>query len=111
MAAMEIADLLKLQTQVLWAAFAVAVAFGFIAQRTHFCTMGAISDVVNMGDWTRMRMWGMAVGVAMAGFYAMAWLGWIDYILLPALAVFLGVTAYGLWRYRRGGALDKRSTR
>jgi uncharacterized membrane protein YedE/YeeE len=78
MAAMEIADLLKLQTQVLWAAFAVAVAFGFIAQRSHFCTMGAISDIVNMGDWTRMRMWGMAVGVAMLGFYAMAWLGWID---------------------------------
>ena len=78
MAAMEIADLLKLQTQVLWAAFAVAAAFGFIAQRTHFCTMGAISDIVNMGDWTRMRMWGMAVGVAMVGFYAMAWLGWID---------------------------------
>ncbi len=78
MATMEIADLLKLQTQVLWAAFAVAVAFGFIAQRSHFCTMGAISDIVNMGDWTRMRMWGMAVGVAMLGFYAMAWLGWID---------------------------------
>ena len=78
MAAMEIADLLKLQTQVLWAAFAVAVAFGFIAQRTHFCTMGAVSDIVNMGDWTRMRMWGMAVGVAMIGFYGMAWLGWID---------------------------------
>ncbi len=78
MAAMEIADLLKLQAQVLWAAFAVAVAFGFIAQRTHFCTMGAISDIVNMGDWNRMRMWGMAVGVAMIGFYGMAWLGWID---------------------------------
>ncbi|MGE0350190.1 YeeE/YedE family protein [Hydrogenophaga sp.] len=75
---MDIADILTLQTQVLWAAFAVAVAFGFIAQRTHFCTMGAISDVVNMGDWTRMRMWGMAVGVAMVGFYALAWLGWID---------------------------------
>ena len=78
MAAMEIADFVKLQTQVLWAAFAVAVAFGFIAQRTHFCTMGAISDIVNMGDWTRMRMWGMAVGVAMLGFYGMAWFGWID---------------------------------
>ena len=38
---------------------------GAIAQRTHFCTMGAISDVVNMGDWTRMRMWGLAIGVAM----------------------------------------------
>ena len=78
MAAMELADFLKLQSQVLWAAFAVAVAFGFIAQRTHFCTMGAISDIVNIGDWTRMRMWGMAVGVAMVGFYGMGWLGWID---------------------------------
>ena len=24
-------------------------------QRTHFCTMGAVSDIVNMGDWARMR--------------------------------------------------------
>jgi uncharacterized membrane protein YedE/YeeE len=78
MAAMEIAEIDKLYTWVLWAAFAVATAFGFIAQRTHFCTMGAISDIVNMGDWTRMRMWGMAVGVAMVGFYGMAWWGLID---------------------------------
>jgi uncharacterized protein len=75
---METADFLKLQALVLWAAFAVSLAFGFIAQRTHFCTMGALSDIVNMGDWTRMRAWGMAVGVAMIGFYAMAWQGWID---------------------------------
>ena len=78
MAAMEIADLARLNTLVLWAAFAVALVFGFIAQRTHFCTMGAISDIVNMGDWTRMRMWGMAVGVAVLGFAFMVWLGWID---------------------------------
>lgn len=75
---MEISDIQHLHTQVLWAAFAVSVAFGLIAQRTHFCTMGAISDIVNMGDWTRMRMWGMAVGVAMIGFHAMAGGGWID---------------------------------
>ncbi len=81
MPAMPIVDiqaLAALQNQVLWAAFAVSIAFGFIAQRTHFCTMGAISDVVNMGSWTRMRMWGMAVGVATIGFYGMAWLGWIN---------------------------------
>ena len=78
MAAMQIADLQALHAQVLWAAFVVSLAFGFIAQRTHFCTMGAFSDVVNMGSWTRMRMWGMAVGVASIGFYGMAWLGWID---------------------------------
>lgn len=86
MAAMEIADLLKLNALVLWAAFAVAVAFGLIAQRTHFCTMGAISDIVNMGDWTRMRMWGMVVGIAMIGFYGMAWLGWID----PTQSIYTG---------------------
>ncbi|MEZ5644140.1 MAG: YeeE/YedE family protein [Burkholderiaceae bacterium] len=75
---MDIAEFQSLHQLVLWAAFAVALVFGFIAQRTHFCTMGAISDVVNMGDWTRMRMWGLAVGVAIIGFYLMAWLGWID---------------------------------
>ena len=69
---------IALQTQVLWAGFAVYLVFGALAQRTNFCTMGAISDIYNMGSWTRMRMWGMAVGVAMIGFFAMAWVGWID---------------------------------
>ena len=75
---MTLADLSSLHAQVLWAAFFVSLAFGVIAQKTNFCTMGAISDIVNMGDWTRMRMWGMAVGVAMLAFYGMASLGWID---------------------------------
>lgn len=78
MAPMDIAHVQQLQTTVLWAAFALAAAFGFIAQRTHFCTMGAISDIVTMGDWSRMRVWAMAAGVAMIGFHALAWLGWID---------------------------------
>jgi len=33
-----------------------------------------------------------------------AWLGWIDYVLFPALAVFLALTAYGLWRRQRAAA-------
>ena len=33
-----------------------------------------------------------------------AWLGWIDYVLLPALVLFLGITAYGLWRRQRPAA-------
>ena len=40
----------------LWLGLAVGAAFGAIAQKTHFCTMGAVGDIVNMGDWTRMRM-------------------------------------------------------
>jgi len=65
-------------SQVLWAAFVLAVAFGAIAQRTHFCTMGAVSDIVTMGDWTRMRMWLLAIGTAMIGFNLMVGLGWIE---------------------------------
>ena len=75
---MDISTLKTLTTQVLWAAFFASVLFGVIAQRTHFCTMGAVSDIVNMSDWTRMRMWGMAVGVAMIGFYILASSGLID---------------------------------
>ena len=75
---MEMSAIQALQTQVLWSAFAVTIVFGALAQRTNFCTMGAISDIFNMGSWIRMRMWGMAVGVAMIGFYVMAWLGWIN---------------------------------
>jgi len=33
-----------------------------------------------------------------------AWLGWLDYVLLPALIVFLGITAYGLWRRQQAAA-------
>lgn len=71
-------DMGALATQVLWLAFALSVLFGVIAQRTHFCTMGAVSDIVNIGDWSRMRMWALAMGVAMLGFNAMVALGWID---------------------------------
>ncbi|SFC37897.1 hypothetical protein SAMN05216344_115106 [Polaromonas sp. OV174] len=75
---MEISGLNTLTTQVLWVGFILSMIFGAITQRTHFCTMGAVSDIVNMGDWTRMRMWGMAIGVAMIGFFGMAAAGLID---------------------------------
>ena len=40
------AQVQTLTTQVLWAAFALALLFGAIAQRTQFCTMGALADIV-----------------------------------------------------------------
>ena len=72
------ADLLALQQWLLWAALALGMAYGAIAQRSQFCTMGAVADVVNIGDWTRMRMWALAMGVAMLGFNAMVALGWVQ---------------------------------
>ncbi len=75
---MQEADLPGLIRQVLWASFALAAVFGAIAQRSHFCTMGAVADIVNMGDWTRMRMWLVAIAVAMIGFNALVWAGVLD---------------------------------
>lgn len=63
---------------VLWLTFAIAFVFGAIGQKTHFCTMGAVSDIVNMGDWSRMRMWLLAIGVAILGAAALHAGGLID---------------------------------
>jgi hypothetical protein len=71
-------DLPGLAAQVLAAAFALAVAFGAVAQRTHFCTMGAVADIVTLRDWGRMRMWLLAMAVAVAGFNGMVVLGWVE---------------------------------
>jgi uncharacterized membrane protein YedE/YeeE len=40
--------------------------------------MGAVSDVVNMGSWGRMRMWMLAIAVAIAGTQVLNSLGLID---------------------------------
>ena len=39
-----------------WIAFAIGSVFGAAAQRSNFCTMGAVADILLMGDWTRLRM-------------------------------------------------------
>jgi uncharacterized protein len=75
---MEAAEFASLNTLVLWLAFFLSVTLGVVTQKTHFCTMGAMSDIVNMGDWTRMRQWGLAIGVAMIGFGILAYSGLID---------------------------------
>jgi uncharacterized membrane protein YedE/YeeE len=48
-------------------AFLLAFVFGAVGNKTNFCTMGAISDWVNMGDKNRLRMWLLAIAVALAG--------------------------------------------
>ena len=36
-----------------------------------------------------------------------AWTGWLDYVLLPALAIFLGVTVLAVFRIRRRKAVPE----
>ena len=60
-------DVSHLPALVTGLAFVLAAVFGAVATRVNFCTMGAISDVVNFGDSRRLRMWLLAIAVAIAG--------------------------------------------
>lgn len=77
-------NLAAIDTQVVWLTFALGMVFGLTAQRTHFCTMGALTDIFNMGDWNRMRQWLLAIAVAIAGTSALAYCGLID----PAKSIY-----------------------
>ncbi len=54
------------------------VVFGATAHRTEFCTMGAVSDMVNMQDFRRFRIWLLAIAVAVAGSQALQIAGLVD---------------------------------
>ena len=69
---MSLTEFDSLVATILVAVFLLAAVLGFVMRETRFCTMGAISDVVYVGDWMRMRQWAMAVGIAMCGFAALA---------------------------------------
>lgn len=56
----------------------IGFAFGAIVFRTNFCTMGSVSDIVNLGDWRRFRAWVLAAVVALAGAQTLHWLGVVD---------------------------------
>jgi uncharacterized membrane protein YedE/YeeE len=64
--------------QVLLSVFAIALVIGVIGQKTRFCTMGAVSDWVNMGDTGRMRSWVFAMAIALAGVVALEATGMIN---------------------------------
>jgi uncharacterized membrane protein YedE/YeeE len=68
----------QVATYVAWGAFVLAFIFGAVGNKTNFCTMGAVSDWVNMGDTSRMRMWLLAIAVAVLGANAMQLAGVID---------------------------------
>lgn len=68
----------NLTATVAWWGFGLAFIFGAVANRTNFCTMGAVADIVSMGDWNRMRMWLLAIAVAVIGANTLQLLGYVD---------------------------------
>ena len=68
----------QLVPYVLGGSFALAFVFGAVGNKTGFCTMGAVSDWVNMGDTGRMRMWLLAIAVAILGANGLYLAGAVD---------------------------------
>jgi len=100
---------------VLWGGFALGLVFGAVAQRSNFCTMGAMSDVVNMNHWSRARMWLLAMAVAIAGATALHHLGQVNLAhsiyrrgtTLPWLSLLVGGTVFGIGMTLAGGCANK----
>jgi uncharacterized membrane protein YedE/YeeE len=57
---------------------AIGVIFGAIANKTNFCTMGAVSDWINIGSKDRLRAWLLAIGIAILATQFMNATGVID---------------------------------
>jgi len=63
----------------LWATFAIALVMGAVANKTNFCTMGAVSDMVNIGDKNRLRAWALAIAIAILGVTLMQAVGKVSF--------------------------------
>jgi uncharacterized membrane protein YedE/YeeE len=66
------------ESALLWGAFVLALIMGLVVNKTNFCTMGAVSDWVNMNDSGRLRAWLLAIAVAMIGVALLEYLGRVD---------------------------------
>ncbi len=56
----------------------IGAFFGVVVQRTNFCAMGGISDMLTFGDTRRFRAWVLASAVALIGAQALAAAGVVD---------------------------------
>jgi uncharacterized membrane protein YedE/YeeE len=62
----------------LWSTFVIALIMGAVVNKTNFCTMGAVSDMVNMGDYGRFRAWLLAIAVALLGVTGLEYMGMVE---------------------------------
>ena len=69
---MEISVILLTYTSIL------GFILGFVVCKTNFCTMGAVSDWVNIGDLSRFKSWMLASAIAIIGVTVFEFMSYID---------------------------------
>jgi uncharacterized membrane protein YedE/YeeE len=62
----------------LWSTFVISIILGLVVNKTNFCTMGAVSDMVNIGDYGRFRAWLLAIAVATIGVSVLEYIGLVN---------------------------------
>jgi hypothetical protein len=75
---MTFSSFIEAQNFFLATAFLLAFVLGAVVNKTNFCTMGAVSDMVNMGDYSRFRAWLLAIAVAVSGVVVLEYMGLIS---------------------------------
>jgi uncharacterized membrane protein YedE/YeeE len=71
-------DFTSAQSFLLWSTFTIALIMGAVVNKTNFCTMGAVSDWVNMGDTGRLRAWMLAIAIGVLGVTALEAAGLVN---------------------------------
>ena len=108
----------QIATTVVWGGIVLGTVFGLVANRCNFCTMCAVSDIVNMGDWGRMRSWLLAIGVGILGTNLLAYWGLLDLgktaytgAVLPWFAYIVGGACFGIGMTLASGCGNKTMVR
>ena len=99
---MSFENFLAAQSFFLWSTFIIAVVLGIVVNKTNFCTMGAVSDLVNMGDSGRLRAWILAATTALIGVVILESLGMVN--VSSTLPPYRG-SEFQWGRYILGGVL------
>jgi uncharacterized membrane protein YedE/YeeE len=83
--------------------FAIGGAAGFAVRHARLCTFGAIEDALMGGDSRRLRVFGLALGIAILGTQALIVGGFLDTALvsytppaLPLAAIMIGSVMFGI---------------
>jgi uncharacterized protein len=58
---------LEVTTSILLLAFLGGAVMGLVAHKTNFCTMGSVSDWINIGNTARLGAWFFSIAVAILG--------------------------------------------